>query len=480
MQQYKMWIDGKWEDAISGKSSEVLNPATEEEITRVPCGDKADVDKAVAAARRAFPNWSKRSQSERSRIVRRIANAVIEHASELDEIDRINHGTPISFPSKAVNAAGRLEWAANISESFMGSIVPINPERAAYLQRVPLGVCAIIAPWNVVLPLIAAKLGPALALGNTCVIKPPSIEPLVALKLAEILEKLDIPQGIVNIITGPGSKVGEALASHPDVDMIGFTGGSETGKTIMSLASRTVKRFQLELGGKNPVIVLKDAEVGKAAAISVLQQCSNTGQVCGSPGRYYIHEEIYDEFVEKFVVGARSVVVGNPNDKKTQMGPVVSAEQRNKVESYIKSGIEEGAKLILGGKRPTNPPLDKGYFVMPTVFTDVNQNMRIAREEIFGPVACIMNKFSSEDEVIKLANDNTYGLCATVWTRDAGKAMRFANELYTGSVHMNDTGGPSPQLPWGGFKESGIGKEGSVCGLEEYTQIKLITVDLKK
>jgi acyl-CoA reductase-like NAD-dependent aldehyde dehydrogenase len=289
-----------------------------------------------------------------------------------------------------------------------------------------------------------------------------------------------MPPGVVNIITGPGSTMGEALSSHPGVNLIAFTGSSETGKAIMASASRTVKHLTLELGGKNPVIVLEDADVDAAVDGTVFASYSNAGQICASPGRYYVHEKIYDEFVEKFVAAASKIVVGDPNDERTQMGPVVSAERRNSIEAHIKSGIEEGAKLALGGKRPTKPPLNKGYFVMPTVFTHVGQNMRIAREEIFGPVACIMEKFSSEEKVIELANDNVYGLSASVWTKNTAKGIRMANEIQAGWVWINEHLLIALGLPWGGWKDSGIGRDNSMHAIDEYTQMKVIYTDLSE
>jgi acyl-CoA reductase-like NAD-dependent aldehyde dehydrogenase len=360
----------------------------------------------------------------------------------------------------------------------MGHTVPQSPDELVYLQHEPIGVVALITPWNLPLSMIIQKLAPALTLGNTCIIKPPSIDSLQALKLCELLDTLGLPPGTVNVITGPGSTVGEGLASHTGVDMVAFTGSCETGKAIMALASQTVKRLQLELGGKNPVIILDDADVNTAVFSMMMFQFANSGQICAAPGRFYVHEKVYDEFLEKVTTAAKKMVVGDPNDEKTQMGPLVSAEHRDKVEGYIKSAIDEGAKLILGGKRPTIPPLNKGYYVVPTIFTDVTQKMKIAREEIFGPVVCIMEKFNSDEKVIEMANDTTFGLTSYVWTRDTARGIRFANEIQAGTVVLNNSGSGGPEVPWGGYKESGIGKEGSLYGLYEYTNLKCIQVDL--
>jgi acyl-CoA reductase-like NAD-dependent aldehyde dehydrogenase len=479
MKQYEMWIGGKWVDAESNKTYPVYNPANGEVLTRLPLGDRAEVDNAVIAARKAFPIWSKKPQSERSAIAMKIAALFREHAEELGKIDTLDHGSPLKRAAfSASRLSDRFEWAAFNARSLMGHTVPQSSDVMVYLQREPIGVVALITPWNIPLGMIVQKLAPALTLGNTCIIKPPSIDSLSALKLAEILEKLELPPGTVNVITGPGGTVGHALATHPGVDMIAFTGSCETGKELISLSSQTVKRLQLELGGKNPIIVLDDADVGAAANEMVNGQLMNSGQTCAAPGRFYVHEKVYDEFVEKFIAAAGKWVVGDPSDEKTTMGPLVSAEHRDHVEGYIKSGLDEGAMIVLGGKRPA-APLDKGYYVVPTVFTNVKQKMKIAREEIFGPVACIMEPFSSDEKVLEMANDNTYGLCAHVWTKDAARGMRFMNDLQAGTVWLNNSIGGGPELPWGGYKESGYGKEGSLYGLYEYTNLKRMAVDIR-
>ena len=424
MKQYKMWIAGKWVDAESGKTYPVFNPATEAEIAQVPLGGKADVDKAVEAARKAFPIWSKKPQAERSEIAMKIAAILRENVKELGRIDTLEHGTPTKMAAFMAGAKFQdFEWAAYNARSLMGHTVPQSSDMLVYLQHEPIGVVALITPWNFPLSMILVKLAPALTLGNTVIIKPPSIESLSALKLAEILEKLELPPGTVNVVTGPGSTVGEALASHRGVDMVSFTGSCETGKAIMNLASQTVKRLHLELGGKNPVIILDDADINAAAGAMAPFQFLNSGQICACPGRFYVHEKVYDEFIEKFLAATKKLVVGDPNDEKTDMGPLVSAEHRDRVEGYIKSGIDEGAKVILGGKRPTTPPMNKGYYVVPTIFTNVTQKMKIGREEIFGPVAVIMEKFSSDDKVIEMANDTTlraYFICL-----DKGRGQRY-------------------------------------------------------
>lgn len=478
MQGFQMWIGGRRRDAESGQTLPVVNPATGEEIAQIPCGGPAEVDAAVEAARNALPVWSEKSQAERSAIVNRIGVLLKENAEEFARLDALDHGTPINMARHLIDSAALgFEYNSQAGRALMGEVLPIRRTALHYMQREPVGVCALIIPWNVPLAMIAAKMGAALAVGNTCVVKPPSIDSLVALKLVDILEKVGLPPGTVNIVTGPGGSVGEALATHPGVDLISFTGSSETGQAIMAKAGRTTKRLIMELGGKNPFIVLADADVKAAVQKAVFSTHVNAGQVCASPGRYYVHENIHDEFVREYVVAADKVEVGDPLSEKTFMGPLVSAEHRDKVEGYIKAGIDEGATLVLGGERPALPPLDRGYYVMPTAFTDVTLDMRLGREEIFGPVACIM-RFSTDEEVLASANDNVYGLCASVWTRDIPKAINMANELRAGTVYINDHLTISPDMPWGGFRESGFGKENALVGIQEYTQLKLIALEL--
>ncbi len=465
-------------DADSGKSFPVLNPSTGGELGRVPLGGNSDVDKAVEAARKAFPIWSKKTQAERSKAVANLALIMREKAEELTKLEMLEHGSPFDNATFMTEWSTQLvEFAAQASRAVAGSVVPTLPTAVTYLKREPVGVCGLITPWNAPLMMIAAKVAPALAMGNTCVVKPPSINSLTGLMFAEMLEKLDLPAGAVNVVTGPGGSVGGAIAAHPGVDMIVFTGSTETGREIMSAASGSIKKVIVELGGKNPFVVMEDADLSAALDSAVHGLYHNSGMSCAAPGRFYVHESVYDEFVEKFVESSKAFVPGDPFDKRTTMGPMASAEHRDRVEGYIKSGVEEGAALRLGGVRPTVPPLDKGYFVGPTVFSDVTQNMKIAKEEIFGPVACIM-RFSSNEEALRLANDSAFGLCGGVWTRDMAKGIRFINDLRVGTAWVNQYMFMTAELPWGGIKESGIGKEGSMAGMEQFTELKLMYLEL--
>ncbi len=487
MQKFKMWINGKFVDADSKKTFTTRNPATGEEIAEAPLAGKSDVNKAVAAAKKAFPAWSAMAQGDRSDIVVKIAQTVRKHIPELVKLETMEHGSPSWLAEQMLKfAAGNIEYAAAIARNHMGQVLPpfLNmgepgqkePNTTAYLKREPIGVCALITPWNVPSLMIASKLAPCLAVGNTCVIKPPSINSMIALKWAEILAEAELPPGIVNIITGPGGTVGNALASHPDVGMISFTGSCETGKDILAAASQTVKRVQAELGGKNPVIILEDADLDYTAEQLVGITFQNSAQNCAAPSRLYVQEKIYDKFIDKFVAAVKKTVkVGNGTEAGTFMGPLVSEEHRTKVESYIKIGIEEGARLVYGGKRPTSPALKNGYFVMPTIFADVTQDMKIAREEIFGPVVGF-HKFKTDEQALAWANDSTYGLCGSVWTKNVARGLKLTNKMEVGSTWVNQHMNLLVETPWGGFKESGLGKETGVLGLEAFTQYKLVCI----
>lgn len=476
MQKYRMFINGEWVDSESGKTFATVNPSTGEELGKVPLGDRGDVDKAVNAANQAFPIWSKMVQNDRAKVILRFAALVKEHSEELVDLEVREHGTPVMLARGfAAAAVDQLEYIASISRGLMGQVLPQSmPDTVGYLQRVPIGVCAVITPWNVPLMMMFSMVGPALVTGNTCILKPASVSSILAVKFTEILEKSNLPKGVMNLVTGPGGSVGDALTTHPGVDMVRFTGASDTGKAILRAASQTVKKCVMELGGNNPVIVCEDADAEKAAKLQAGRHFGNSAQNCSTPGRYYVHENVYDKFVEIFVNEVKKINVGLPWDKETAMGPMANLQQLEKVEYYIKTAEEQGARIVCGGSRPSTPPLDRGYFLMPTVVADCTHDMTIAREEIFGPAACIL-KFSSEEEVIKLANDSKYGLCAGIWTENGSKALKMTNELRVDSVFINMPRMMTPEFPWGGnVRESGVGKSDSVCGMEEFTDLKFI------
>ena len=473
-QRHKLFIGGAWVEAESGKTFPVHNPATEEEIGQAALGGPADVDKAVRAAMDTFPAWARMPQSERAKIVYRIGAAIREAGDDLVDLEVGEHGTPIAMARGFVAAAAEsAEYQASISRALMGQVLNAFPDATVYLQRVPIGVCAVITPWNVPLMMMAAMVTPALVTGNTVVLKPASVNSLLAVKFTEVLEGVGLPAGVMNLVTGPGGSVGEALAAHPGVDMIRFTGSSETGKEIMRVASQTAKKSVMELGGNNPVIVCADADVAKAATWQAQRHFGNSSQNCSTPGRYYVHESVYDQFVETFAGQAEQIVVGDPADENTTMGPMANKQQMQRVEQLIESARSEGARIALGGERVG----DKGYFLQPTVVVDVTHDMTIAREEIFGPAAAIL-RFSFEDEVIALANDSDYGLVAGVWTKDVAKALRFTEELRVDSVYINMPRVQVTELPWGGnVKQSGVGKDGAMCGLEEFTDLKMVVIN---
>ncbi|MDR3270858.1 MAG: aldehyde dehydrogenase family protein [Peptococcaceae bacterium] len=480
MYNKKMWIGGEFVAAVSGKTFATYNVTTNEELGRAPLADQADVDKAVAAARQAFPAWSEKTPAERAVVSRKIAAAMREAMDELAQLDTLEHGLP-GGPAKGVGmaATGLFDTAADYARAVFGDAISSSLKHATYtLERVPIGVCALITPWNMPLFLMAAKVALAITSGNTCILKPPSINSITALRFAEAMATVkELPPGVVNVITGPGSSIGNILAAHEGIDCVGFTGSTETGSSIMAAAAPTLKKLVMELGGKNPAIILPDANLDRAVEVLSHHQFFNCGQACGSPGRYYIHESIFDQFLEKYLEHAHHFVLGDPQDPKTVVGPMVSKEHMNKVLSYIASGKQEGATLKLGGERLLTPPYDQGNFVLPTVFTDVTPAMKIYREEIFGPVA-VMLKFSAEEDVLQLANDNTYGLTASIWTRNIAKALKMGRKLTVGTFSVNAHNLIAPEVPWGGVRRSGIGKEGGLSGFLEFTEQKMITIDL--
>ncbi len=389
-------------------------------------------------------------------------------------LDALEHGLPEHIAiGPTMGAAGNFEQAAAYSRHLEGHVIPSMGDRMYCLERVPVGVCALITPWNMPFFLMTQKVALSLAAGNTCVLKVPSINAITSLKFAEILAEVDaLPKGAVNIITGPGGTVGTYMASHPDVDCVGFTGSTETGADIMKAAAPTLKKLVMELGGKNPAIIFPDANLDRAVEILAHHQFHNCGQACGSPGRYYIHESVFDAFLEKYLAHAKHLVVGDPLDAQTAMGPLVSREHYNKVISYIESGVKEGAKLVLDGRN------HDANFIGPTVFTDVTPEMKIYREEIFGPVA-VMLKWNNEDEVMKLANDNTYGLTASIWTKNIAHALKLGKKLTVGTFSVNSHNFIAGEAPWGGVRRSGVGgKEGGYQGVLEYTEQKMITICL--
>jgi aldehyde dehydrogenase (NAD+) len=473
----QLLIDGQWREAISGKRFETLNPATGEMITSVAEADKADVDLAVKAARKAFEEgpWSKMTATDRGKVLSRLADLIMEHRDELAELETMDNGKPIS-DSRNIDiplVADCIEYYAGWANKVHGETIPVPGPFLNYTLREPIGVVGQIVAWNFPMLLAAWKMGPALATGNTVVLKPAEQTPLTALRLGELCLEAGIPPGVVNVVPGFGPTAGAGLVTHPDVDKIAFTGEYTTGQTIMREAAGTLKRVSLELGGKSPNIVFADADLDAAVAGSLMGIFWNQGEVCCAGSRLFLEESVYDQFMEKLVGQAGKMKVGDPMDPSTQIGALISEDHLNKVLGYIKVGKAEGASVRTGGDQPTR----RGYFVNPTVFDGVNDSMKIAKEEIFGPVLSVI-RFKDVDEVVPRANNTFYGLAAAVWTRDVGKAHAMARKLKAGTVWVNTYNVVSSLSPFGGYKMSGFGRELGVHALELYTQVKSVWVSL--
>ncbi len=478
IRQTKMLIDGKWVDAASGKTFETINPSTGDVIANVAEGDKADVDKAVKAARKAFEKgpWKKMSARERGRLMYKLADLVEKNFDELAALETLDNGKPLK-DSKAADLPLVLDcyrYYAGWSDKIEGKTIPISGPYHCYTRHEPVGVVGQIIPWNFPLLMQAWKLGPALAAGCTVVMKPAEQTPLSALRMAELFQEAGFPEGVVNVIPGYGETAGAAIAEHMDVDKVAFTGSTEVGKLIMQAAARTnLKRVTLELGGKSPNIVFADSDLDAAAEGSHFALFFNQGQCCCAGSRLFVEEKVHDQFVEKMLSKVKKTKVGDPFHPDTTQGPQVSQEQFDNVMRYIKAGKDSGAKILTGGNRVGNA----GFFIEPTVFADVKDDHKIACEEIFGPVMSII-PFKDIDDVITRGNRSMYGLAAAVWTRDIGKAHRMAAELKAGTVWINCYDVFDAAAPFGGFKMSGIGRELGEYALRNYTEIKTVTVAL--
>ena len=477
--QQNLLINNEWRAAASGKTMEVVNPATEDVIARVASADGADLHDAVGAARAALDGpWAQLSARERGRLVRRLGERLLERADEVARLETLHNGKPIS-ESRYIEipaAAECFEYYGGWSDKVMGETIPVKGNYLTYTLREPIGVVAAIVPWNFPLLLAAWKVAPALACGNTVILKPASQTPLTALALGEIAIEVGLPPGVLNVLTGPGSQLGQSIVEHPGIDKIAFTGDTSTGKGIMRGAAETLKRITLELGGKSPNIVLADADLDAAIRGVTIGIFYGKGEVCAAGSRLLVDRSIKGEFVDKLAARARKMTAGDPMDPRTRFGALSSRKQLDTVLRYIDSGKQEGATLVAGGAR-TDIGTGKGYFVEPTVFADVRPEMTIAREEIFGPVLASI-EFADIDEAIARANDTPYGLAAGIWTRDIKKAHYIARKLQAGTVWINTYNVYDTAAPFGGYKHSGFGREMSAHALEHYTQIKSVWVDL--
>ena len=476
----QLLIDGQWVDAASGKTFESINPATGEVLAHVAEADAADVDRAVKAARAAFEaGWGASSPYERQRVLLRIADLIEEHAEELAQLESLDNGKVI-FESRNVDVAGAaatFRYYAGWPTKIYGETNPSDAAFFSYTLREPVGVCGQIIPWNFPLLMAAWKLAPALACGNTAILKPAEQTPLTALRLGELILEADVPKGVVNILPGYGPTAGAAIASHPAIDKVAFTGSTEVGKEILKASAGNLKRVSLELGGKSPNIVFTDADLDAAAVGALTGIFFNQGQVCCAGSRLFVQEKMYDEFAAKVSQYAKGVKLGPPLDPESRMGPLVSREQYDKVRGYLKLGKEEGATAATGGDAATEGDFAKGFFVQPTVFTGVHNAMRIAQEEIFGPVVAAI-PFKDEDDAVLQGNETLYGLAAGVWTRDVGKAHKIARALKAGTIWVNCYNQIDPTAPFGGYKQSGFGRELGKHAIDLYTQVKQVWMKL--
>jgi phenylacetaldehyde dehydrogenase len=479
----QLLINGHWTDAATGETFVTPNPATGEPLATIASGGAEDVDRAVKAARAAFEQgpWSRMTPSERGRIVWRIGDLILEHAEELAQLETLDVGKTLVMARAAdiPLAADQFHYMAGLATKIEGNTIDISVPYApgaqflAYTRREPIGVVGQILPWNFPLILAAWKLGPALATGNCVVLKPAEQASLPVLRLAQLLTEAGVPDGVVNVVTGFGETAGAALAAHPDVDKIAFTGSTEVGKLIVQAAADNLKKVTLELGGKSPNVIFADADIEAAVGGAANAILFNHGQCCVAGSRLYVEQKRFDDVVDGVAQIAKSVKVGDGLLPDTQMGPLVSAEQLERVTGYLESGRSEGAEVVTGGGRIG----DRGYFVEPTVITHTRPEMKIVREEIFGPVV-IVQPFQDLDEVAALANDTTYGLAAGVWSRDGAKAHAMAKRLRAGTVWVNCYNIFDAALPFGGFKQSGWGRENGREVIAEYTEVKSVCAQL--
>jgi aldehyde dehydrogenase (NAD+) len=475
----KMLIDGNWVEAASGKTFASHNPATGELLATVAEGDAEDLNRAVAAARRAFEGpWSRVKPFERQAILLRLAELVEKNFDELSSLDTLDMGAPISRTrGTRQRVLGMLRYYAGKATAIVGETIEnsLPGDIFSYTLKEPIGVVGAIIPWNGPLGASVWKIGPALATGCTVVLKPAEEAPLTSLRLGELCMEAGVPPGVVNVVPGFGETAGAALASHPGVDKLAFTGSHVTGQSIVRASAGNLKRVSLELGGKSPDIVFADADLEAAIPGAAMAVFANSGQICSAGTRLFVEQKVYDEFVGRVADFGKGLRVGNGLDPETQIGPLVSEQQLERVTGYLDVGAKEGANALTGGARVTEGPLAKGYFVPPTVFANVNDNMRIAQEEIFGPVISAI-PFKDTDDLVARANSTMFGLGSGVWTRDVSKAHRMAKAIRAGSVWVNCYQAMDPAVPFGGYKMSGYGRESGLQHLEEYLNVKAVWI----
>lgn len=481
VRKYKMLVGGEWVDSLSGETFESINPYTGRVWARVPKAGEQDIDAAVRAAREAFEDgpWGRMTGTQRARLIRRLAELMEENADLMASVESTDNGKLIREMGGQLKALP--EWYyyfAGAADKIQGETIPSDkPNFFIYTRREPVGVVGAILPWNSPLLLLTFKLAPALAAGCTFVMKTAEQTPASTLEFAKLFEEAGFPPGVFNVVTGYGSDAGSALVRHPEVDKVAFTGSTETGISIMQDAAEHLAKVTLELGGKSPNVVFEDADLEAAANGVVSGIFAATGQTCIAGSRLLVHEDVYDELLRKLIFKAQDIKLGDPLDMQTEMGPVAFKEQLDKILGYIDLGREEGATVACGGGIPEDPGLQDGYFVQPTILTGADRGMRVAQEEIFGPVLSVMT-FRNEEEAISQANDTRYGLAAGVWTKDLQRAHRMAHAIRAGTVWINSYRTISFNAPFGGYKMSGLGKENGLEGLKEYTNVKSVWVEL--
>jgi len=468
----KLLIDGERVPAAEGATFETVNPASGEVFRTVAQAGPEDADRAVRAAARAFEDWGVRTPVQRAKILHRWADLIEEHADELALIETRDMGMAIGDARWcAHNAAAVMRYYAGAVDKFFGATIPVDRDGIVLTFHEPIGVAVLITPWNFPLNIGNWKTAPAIAAGNTVVLKPASLSPLSVLRYAELGLEAGLPPGVLNVLPGPGGAVGDALVEHPLVGKVGFTGSTEVGIEIARKAAGTVKRVTLELGGKSACLVFADADLEKAGRMAPFSVFENAGQDCCARSRLLVEVSAKDELLEHYVATTRGIVVGDPEDEATQMGPLVSGAQRETVERYVARGLEEGATLLEGGSRPDGG----GFYLRPTILDDCTNEMVVSREEIFGPVVSVI-EFETEEEAIRLANDTPYGLSGSLWTRDGARQLRVARALRTGAIGVNSNSSVFPQAPFGGYKASGVGKELGMEGLVHNTELKSVFV----